>query len=259
MSRPPNKPLPLAAPLNFLLGCSDTDLASYELARLSAAANLRSQMLEILDKWLDETSAAALARWFRTQDRVSLKNAIESPEEAIARIAAQAEAQIRDGQRSAEELTPRPSLEPGAAHLAAALRYQERNIAEGKCQNCPQPLDPRSHRYCTKHLAMERNKYTPKRKRTEPGTIAWLYGESLEPGDGRSLVKDRQKMRRITPEGKELLARVAKELGVTPEHVRCVALGDRRSDRISDAIAKEFEALRQARVSGDVLVKKAKT
>jgi hypothetical protein len=49
-----------------------------------------------------------------------------------------------------------PSLAPGAAHLAAAIRYQERNIADGKCCECPEPLDPNSIRYCGKHLALIR-------------------------------------------------------------------------------------------------------
>src|SRR5256886_4964400 len=118
--RPPKEKLPLAAPLNFLLGCSDADLASFQLARLSSVANLRSQLHELLDKIIDEMGQSALAGWFRTQDRPSLKAAIESPEEAIVRIVARAQEKIRDGQKSESELIPRTPLPPGAAHLAAA-------------------------------------------------------------------------------------------------------------------------------------------
>ena len=99
---------------------------------------------------------------------------------------------------------------------------------------------------------------TQTRRDRAPRFVLGFIARATRPGDGRSLVKDRQKMRRIGPEGKELLTRVAKQLGVTPEHGRSVALGDRRSDRISDAIAKEFEMLRQAGVSGNALVKKGK-
>jgi hypothetical protein len=234
----------LTVDTNFLLGCSDTDLASYELARLSAAANLRSELLEIFDRLVDTMGQAQLARWFRNTDRQALKSAIESPEEAILRIAALAKKQIRDDQRSGEELIPLPSLPVGVAHVLAAVRYQQRNIAEDKCQNCPQLLDPRSHRYCTKHLRMERERKAPKRQRAiEPGSIAWLYGESLEPGDGRSFPKERQKMRRIAPEGKALLQRIAKEVGSTYEHVRRVALGDIRSDRVMAIINRELDAI----------------
>src|ERR1700687_1764637 len=227
-------------PVNFLLQCSDADLASYLLQRLSSVANFRNQLLEIFDKMVEEGAAAALAEWSRTQDRVALKNAIESPAETMERIVAQAKESIRDSQRSDEELIPRMPLPPGAAHLAAAVRYQERNVDGVKCQNCPQPLDPRSHRFCTKHLRMERERYIPKRQRmVEPGAIAWLYGESLEPEDGRSFPKERQKMRRIAPEGKALLQRIAKEVGATYEHVRRVAIGDMRSDRIMAVINRE--------------------
>src|SRR6267378_203279 len=94
-------------PVNFLLGCSDADIASYLLQRLSGVANLRGQILELMDKMVEETSAAAVAEWFRTQDRVALKNAIESPSETMERIVAQAKEGIRDAQRSEEELIPR--------------------------------------------------------------------------------------------------------------------------------------------------------
>jgi hypothetical protein len=176
--RPPKKALPLAAPLNFLLGCSDADLASYQLARLAAVANLRSQVHELLDKMIDEMGQSALAGWFRGQDRETLKNAIESPEQAIARITTQAVAQIRAGQRSEEELIPLPPLEPGAAHLAAAIRYAERNRANGLCTVCPQPLDRNSVCYCTRHLAIVRARKKPKgAKGGQPGTLDWLYSD----------------------------------------------------------------------------------
>lgn len=50
------------------------------------------------------------------------------------------------------------SLPPGAAHIAASLRYQERNIAAGKCAVCPKPQDRNSVRYCTFHLEQARER-----------------------------------------------------------------------------------------------------
>src|SRR2546427_8125453 len=93
---------------------------------------------------------------------------------------------IRDGQRSEEELIPRASLPSGAAHLAAALRYAERNIAEGKCAVCPKPLDRNSVRYCTRHLTIMRLRKKPKGAKGElPGAIAWLYSnEPFESAHG---------------------------------------------------------------------------
>lgn len=156
----------LAVQLNFLLGCSDNDLASFELARLSEVANLRADLHAILDKLIDVTSQAALAAWFRQTDRETLKKAIQSsPEERTAEILARAKKQIRDGQRSEAELIPRTLLAPGAAHIAASLRYQERNVAKGLCSVCPSQLDRNSVRYCTEHLQQQRDRQRDKAKK----------------------------------------------------------------------------------------------
>jgi hypothetical protein len=50
-------------PWNFLLSASRTSLQSFELTRLSHAANLRKEMGALLDQWLDENTCAMLARW----------------------------------------------------------------------------------------------------------------------------------------------------------------------------------------------------
>jgi hypothetical protein len=174
------KPLPL----NFLLGCSENSLASFELARLAEVANLRSELHAVLDRLLDQMSQAALAGWFRKSDRNAITYAIENeetPQQMAARM-------IRDGQRSDEELIPQeliphPSLPLGAAHLAKAQRYAERNIAEGKCSVCPKPLARHSVRYCDKHLTAARMRQTP--TKGKPGSIGWLYGETEESSRGR--------------------------------------------------------------------------
>jgi len=63
--------LPLEVPLNykaqppweFLHSASRNSLQSYELSRLSHAANLRKEIAQLLDSWLEENTAAMLARW----------------------------------------------------------------------------------------------------------------------------------------------------------------------------------------------------
>jgi hypothetical protein len=201
------KPLPL----NFLLGCSEGSLASFELARLAEVADLRKEFQAVLDRLLDQMSQAAIAGWFRQSDRNAIKYAIEN-EETPLQMAAR---MIRDGQRSDEELAneliPLPSLPPGAAHLAAAMRYQKRNITEGKCCVCPKPLAHGSVRYCDKHLTAARLRATPSKGR--PGSVEWLYGETEETSHGRqpgslaSLAMGREKKTR------EILA----EMGISPE------------------------------------------
>jgi len=49
-------------PWEFLLSASRNSLQSYELSRLSHAANLRKEIGQLLDSWLEENSAAMLAR-----------------------------------------------------------------------------------------------------------------------------------------------------------------------------------------------------
>jgi hypothetical protein len=174
----------LALPLNFLLGCSEKTLGSFELARMAEVANLRSELHNILDRLIEQMSQAALATWFRKTDRETLKHALENPEDIIA----WAKEQTRDGQRSEEELIPHASLPPGAAHLAAALRYQERNIAKGLCAVCPKPLADNSVRYCDRHLRIARLRHKPKNAKGElPGSIDWLYsdGAQFESSHGR--------------------------------------------------------------------------
>jgi hypothetical protein len=50
-------------PWEFLVSASRNSLQSYELSRLSHAANLRKEITQLLDSWLEENTAAMLARW----------------------------------------------------------------------------------------------------------------------------------------------------------------------------------------------------
>jgi hypothetical protein len=58
-------------PFEFLEKASKQSLASYELSRLNHASNLREEIAELLDAWLDEQSAALLARWLLERHRVA--------------------------------------------------------------------------------------------------------------------------------------------------------------------------------------------
>lgn len=59
------------APWEFLLSASRTTLQSYELSRLSHAANLRKEILELPDQYLEEKTSALLARWLIGQRETS--------------------------------------------------------------------------------------------------------------------------------------------------------------------------------------------
>ena len=50
-------------PWEFLNSASSFALHSYELSRLSHAANLRKEIGKLMDQWLEENACALLARW----------------------------------------------------------------------------------------------------------------------------------------------------------------------------------------------------
>jgi hypothetical protein len=199
------------ADTNFLLTCPDSMIAAYELARLSAIANLRSQMQELLDELVDTTAQAALARWFRNTDREALKRVLEAPFDPIAIAKEQIRRSGRSDEEVEDELTDILSLNPGLAKRTAAITYQQRNIAEGKCRVCPKPLARNSVAFCEKHLEAARLRMTP--SKGKPGSVGWLYGETAESTHGRqpgtlaSLAINREQRTRA------LLA----EIGMPPE------------------------------------------
>jgi len=50
-------------PLEYLVTSSQTSLEAFELTRLNCSANLRKELREILDEWLQSEVDARLARW----------------------------------------------------------------------------------------------------------------------------------------------------------------------------------------------------
>jgi hypothetical protein len=67
-------------PWEFLLPASRNSLQSYELSRLSHAANLRKEITQLLDSWLEENTAAMLARWLIEQrERPAEREQTERP------------------------------------------------------------------------------------------------------------------------------------------------------------------------------------
>ncbi len=62
-----NRYAKMPPPWDFLLSASRASLQSYELSRLSHAANVRKEIIQLLEVWLEETSAALMARWLMEQ------------------------------------------------------------------------------------------------------------------------------------------------------------------------------------------------
>ena len=66
-------------PWEFLLAASRNSLQSYELSRLSHAANLRKEIGALLDEWLEENACAMVARWLIEKRERSLRDAKLAP------------------------------------------------------------------------------------------------------------------------------------------------------------------------------------
>ena len=67
------------APWEFLLTASRNTLQSYELSRLAHAANLKKEISTLLEQWLQENTAANLARWLIEQRQRAVTGAEETP------------------------------------------------------------------------------------------------------------------------------------------------------------------------------------
>jgi hypothetical protein len=61
------------APFQYLLECSQMSLEDFELARLDRAANLRKQLRDIAEEWVEAEVEAQLAHWVRGNRRRSVE------------------------------------------------------------------------------------------------------------------------------------------------------------------------------------------
>ncbi len=218
-------------PVNFLLGCAESALGSFELARLAEVADLRKELHVVLDRLIDQMSQAALAQWFRDSDRQAIRYAIEN-EETPLQMAAR---MVRDGQRSdeEEELIPIPSLPPGAAHLAAQYALPGKEHRGRKV--CALSTTARPQLRALLRKAPNRSTFRMTPSKGKPGNVGWLYGETAESTHGRqpgtlaSLEMHREKRTRallaemgISAESAAVSLKAAKEalLKCIPTHKR---------------------------------------
>jgi RNA polymerase-binding transcription factor DksA len=116
-----------AVPLNFLLGCSQTSLQDYRLARMAEAAAVRKDIQALFDKLREVDLLVQLTLFFEQSDREALKNALENEEDA----ATWARRMIRGG----GDILPRLKMDPA-----------------GLCRSCGEPVCRESVQYCAKHL-----------------------------------------------------------------------------------------------------------
>jgi|SRR5437870_8241159 len=58
----------ITPPWDFLHEASNPSLESFELSRLNHAANLRKEIVALLEQWIEESAEALVASWVR-EDR----------------------------------------------------------------------------------------------------------------------------------------------------------------------------------------------
>lgn len=64
--------------LDYLARCSQTSLESFELARLNDLANLRKQMIDVIDEWVETDIQARIAEWILLRHRQ--QNSLRPPQ-----------------------------------------------------------------------------------------------------------------------------------------------------------------------------------
>lgn len=70
--------------LDYLARCSQTSLESFELARLNDLANLRKQMIDVIDEWVETDIQARIAEWILHRRRQQA--ALRHPPQSVRRI-----------------------------------------------------------------------------------------------------------------------------------------------------------------------------
>ncbi len=69
-------------PLEYLRELSESGLRRFEIARLNHAANLRKEMLHVMNNWLENVAEAMLARWL-IENMERLRGIGDTPQEAL--------------------------------------------------------------------------------------------------------------------------------------------------------------------------------
>lgn len=106
-------------PLEYLVTSSNTSLESFELSRLNAVANLRKEIRQIVDDWVEAEIEARIARWVLERRRAELA----SPQPEVPHF---------------RELSPNSETSPRALQPPEAIPSLPQAVASSPCQQqCP--------------------------------------------------------------------------------------------------------------------------
>lgn len=148
-------------PLAYLITNSKDSLESYELSRLNRASNLRKEMFQVLEKWIDAEAQARMARSILDCRRVEIAGANEPVAPLRGQLLAgltNEEEVVLDAETSFESGKkengarlrldgPRPAaIRPDLGTLCTSLRFggkERKKRAASKLrilEQCPRPL-----------------------------------------------------------------------------------------------------------------------
>jgi len=150
-------------PLDYLVSSSESSLESFELARLNAVANLRKELRQIVDEWIEAEIEARMARWILDRRRLEptdsqaalavLSRSATPLESAVGDLPPQRQAgdsQTPDSKMSLVKRRPTPQR-PGRSSRKSSQRmplsrnrelpFDDRaNLAPGACDPSLLPL-----------------------------------------------------------------------------------------------------------------------
>lgn len=124
----------------FLVTSSETSLESFELARLNAIANLRKELRQIVDEWIEAEVQARIARWILERRRPE-----SEPSSALSPSPAQSETISPstlppDARPKLQQVGEAPGSRPDTA--AAALKSLELAVRRSADRNSLPALVP---------------------------------------------------------------------------------------------------------------------
>src|ERR1700683_3138351 len=117
----------IASPLEYLLTSSEAALETFELARLNKSANLRKELRDVVEEWIEAEIQSRLARWILDCRRTQAARSDADLAGASANFSAKTVAEIRllrfDDLMNSQELQSKPaSVKPIPARSARDRR-----------------------------------------------------------------------------------------------------------------------------------------
>jgi len=116
----------IASPLEYLLTSSEAALETFELARLNKSANLRKELRDVVEEWIEAEIQSRLARWILDGRRTQAARSDADPSGASANLSKTVAANLLlpfDGLLNSQELQSKPaSVKPIPARSARDRR-----------------------------------------------------------------------------------------------------------------------------------------